>query len=89
MNEDDNEDKAVYIQPNIEHELDKVKRQECRDIVQAIKEHGVNQRQLLFLINLLAMELENGDVMRSIVKACGEARKSIPAGNRLVIPGKS
>lgn len=81
--EDDN---AVFVEPNIEHELPKDKRQACRDIALEIKNFGVNQRQILYLIQLLAMELENGDAMRAISKAIGTVRKDIPVGNRLVLP---
>lgn len=80
------ENQEVYVEPNIEYELSKEKRQTCRDIVREIKEFGVNQRQILFLVQLLAMELENRQVMQAISKAIGEARKDIPAENKLVLP---
>jgi len=76
---------VVYVQPNIEAELPREKRQVCRDIVSEIKNFGVNQRQILFLIQLLAMELENGEAMRAIVKAVGAVRKDIPAGSKLIV----
>lgn len=85
MNQNDDEN-ATYIKPNIEFELTKEKRQECRDILMEIKNFGVSQRQILFLIGLLAMELENGDVMRSIVKAVGEQRKNVPIGPKIALP---
>lgn len=80
------EDQEVYVEPNIEYELSKEKRQTCRDIVREIKEFGVNQRQILFLVQLLAMELENRQAMQAISKAIGEVRKDIPAENKLVLP---
>jgi len=80
---------AVYLEPNIEFELSKEKRQACRDIVLEIKNFGVNQRQFLFLIQLLAMELENGDHMRAIVKAVGTARKDVPVGNKVILTDSS
>lgn len=76
---------VVYVQPNVEIELPKEKRQVCRDIIMEIKNFGVNQRQILFLIQLLAMELENTEVMKAIVKTIGNVRKDIPAGNKLVV----
>lgn len=79
------EQEQVYIEPNIEHELSKEKRQECRDIVKEIKNFGVNQRQILFLIQLLSMELENGDLMRALVKTIGTIRSSIPVGKKLIL----
>lgn len=38
----------------------------CRQIVQEIYRFGVNQRQILFLVYLLAMELEDVDKMQSL-----------------------
>jgi len=74
-----------YVHPNIEVELSREKRQVCRDIVSEIKNFGVNQRQILFIVQLLAMELENGEAMRAIVKAVGAVRKDIPAGSKLIV----
>lgn len=88
MSEQDDEN-AVYVQPNIDHELPKEKRQICRDIVKEIKEFGVSQRQLLFLIQLLAMELENREALQAISKAIGEVRKDIPVGNKLILSEQS
>ena len=82
---DAEENDAPYVQPNIEAELPREKRQVCRDIVSEIKNFGVNQRQILFIVQLLAMELENGEAMRAIVKAVGAVRKDIPAGSKLIV----
>lgn len=86
MNQNDNEEDAVYVQPNIEHELPKEKRQACRDILLEIRNFGVSQRQILFLIQLLAMELENGTAMRAITKAVGEHRKEVPVAPKIALP---
>ncbi len=67
-----------YIVPNIEIKLSKEKRQECREIVKEIKEFGVNQRQMLYLIYLLSLELEDTTTMRAIAKVVGENRENIP-----------
>lgn len=67
-----------FIKPNIEYKLPAQKRNECRDIVMEIKKFGVSQRQLLFLIQLLSMELEDTETMRRLVKVIGERRESIP-----------
>lgn len=85
-NNDADDPNVVYVQPNIEHELPKEKRQECRDILLEIRNFGVSQRQILFLIQLLAMELENGDLMRSITKLIGERRKEVPVGPKIALP---
>lgn len=86
MNEEHQETEEVYVQPNIEHELPKDKRQMCREIVREIKEFGVSQRQLLFLIHLLTMELENREVLMALSKIIGEVRNQIPVGNKLITP---
>jgi hypothetical protein len=41
--------------------------QTCRDIVKEILNFGVNQRQLLYIIRLIALELENLDDTREII----------------------
>lgn len=82
---DENDENVVYIEPNIDYELPKDKRQTCRDIVKEIKEFGVNQRQILFLIQLLTMELENRDALQAISKAIGEVRNAIPSNNKLIL----
>lgn len=38
----------------------------CRQIVREISNFGVNQRQLLFIMYLLALELENTEQMQNI-----------------------
>lgn len=79
------EDTATYIQPNVELDLSKEKRQACRDIVLEINSFGVNQRQILFLIQLLALQLENRNAMQAINNAVSTVRKDIPAGNKLIL----
>jgi hypothetical protein len=84
-----------YIQPNIELELPANKRKDCRDIVLEIRKFGVSQRQLLYIIYLLSLELEDNKLMRGIVKIIGENRKNVPvvslersSNAQLIIPGK-
>ena len=67
-----------YIQPNIELELPVNKRKDCRDIVMEIRKFGVSQRQMLYIIYLLSLELEDNKAMKAIVKAIGENRKNVP-----------
>ena len=67
-----------YIQPNIEIELPVNKRKDCRDIVMEIRKFGVSQRQMLYIIYLLSLELEDNKTMRAIIKAVGENRKNVP-----------
>ena len=42
----------------------------ARDIVKTIMDFGVNQQQILQIINLLALELEDNNLMRSINGLC-------------------
>ncbi|NBP56420.1 hypothetical protein EBU71_07785 [bacterium] len=85
-----------YIQPNIELELPVNKRKDCRDIVMEIRKFGVSQRQMLYIIYLLSLELEDNKTMKAIAKAIGENRKNVPVTHTLersttssiIIPGK-
>lgn len=72
-----------YIQPNIELELPANKRKDCRDIVMEIRKFGVSQRQMLYIIYLLSLELEDNKTMRAIIKTIGENRKNIPVSPTL------
>ena len=45
-----------------------------REIVQEIMNFGVSQKQILQIINLLALELEDNNLMRSIVDLCKEQK---------------
>jgi len=85
-----------YIQPNIELELPVNKRKDCRDIVMEIRKFGVSQRQMLYIIYLLSLELEDNKAMKAIAKAIGENRKNVPVSPTversqtptLILPGK-
>jgi hypothetical protein len=80
----------VYIRPNLDMKLSDRHKTECREIVSEIKKFGINQRQLLHLIDLLAMEVENNDVMRNLRQVTRDARErssdTEPSG--LIIPGR-
>ena len=90
------QDGEEYIQPNIELELPVNKRKDCRDIVMEIRKFGVSQRQMLYIIYLLSLELEDNKAMKAIVKAIGENRKNVPVSPTLersqtpslILPGK-
>ncbi len=86
MEIDNEEDETVDL--SIETTLSKQRRLECRQIVQEIKNFGIGQRQVLYLIQLLAFELENREVMLSILSAVKTNREEIkdniieiPTGN--------
>lgn len=79
------EDGVDYIQPNIETKLPANKRNECREIVKEIKGFGVSQRQLLYLIYLLSLEIENRETMQALAKAVGDNREKI-AISGLILP---
>ena len=78
------EDEA-YVVPNyIETKLSKEKRQECRGIVKTINQYGVSQRMKLYMIYLLALELENRDSMMKISKVVGECKDTIEDSKLIV-----
>lgn len=81
---------VVYINPHIEINLSDAKRHECREIVREIKNFGVNQRQILFLIELLALELEDihtGKDLRKVIIAAREKMKpSSSHSSSLILP---
>jgi hypothetical protein len=73
-----------YVVPNyIETDLSKEKRLECRGIVKTINQYGVSQRQKLYLVYLLALELDNRDLMLEISRAVGKAKGSV--GGKVVL----
>jgi hypothetical protein len=82
--DDEAEEGVTYIQPNIEIKLPAHKRMECRNIVQEIKKFGVNQRQLLYTIYLLTLELENVETMKAITKVVGENRDNVKISNLVI-----
>lgn len=95
--EDEERPGVAYIKPNLEMALSDVKKKECREIVREIKDFGVSQRQLLFLIDLLALELENLEATKRIRESVrGEREKmNVPDSSPpdisggLILPGAS
>jgi hypothetical protein len=84
---DEPEEGVEYIKPDIELKLPAHKRNECREIVQEIKNFGATgQRQLLYLIYLLSLEIEDIETMRGLVAACKQGRKELPEEKKLIIP---
>ena len=51
---------------------DKIK---AREIVQSVLDYGVNQRQILQIINLFAMELEDTNLMKKITGIITQSRE--------------
>lgn len=83
---DEAEEGVGYIKPDIELKLPAAKRNECRDIVREIKSFGVrSQRQILYLIYLLALEVEDPATMKALVNACKVARKELPEEKKLIL----
>lgn len=78
--DDLNDPNAVFVQPNIDIKLSADKRRECRDIVKEIMSFGVSQRQVLFIVQLLALELESREIMLRILKSVTESREDVPTG---------
>lgn len=51
----------------LDSEVDIEKRIECREIVKRIREFGVSQGQIMYIIKFLAQELEDRDLMISLI----------------------
>lgn len=86
--ETDAKENEAYIVPNyIETKLSKEKRQDCRGIVKTINEYGVSQRMKLYLIYLLALELENRDSMIKISKVVASCKDAIE-DSKLIVENK-
>lgn len=51
---------------------DKIK---AREIVQSVLDYGVNQKQILQIINLFAMELEDTNLMKQITGIITQSRE--------------
>lgn len=84
-NESEVKEDEAYVVPNyIETKLSKEKRMECRGIVKTINQYGVSQRMKLYLIYLLALELENRDSMMKIAKVVGECKDTIEDSKLIV-----
>lgn len=49
----------------------------CREIVKEIGDFGINDKQRITIINLLAMELENNNLSREIVKLIRDSEDNI------------
>ena len=47
----------------------------AREIVQSVIEYGVNQQQIIQIINLFAMELEDVNLMKQISGAITQSRE--------------
>ena len=57
------------VEENIE---DKIK---AREIVQSVLDYGVNQKQILQIINLFSMELEDINLMKELTGAITQSRE--------------
>ena len=83
---DDAEDGVEYIVPDIELKLSKEKRMECRRVIQEIKSFGItSQRQLLYLVYLLGLEMEDPATMKAITNSCKKARKELKVEKKLIL----
>lgn len=61
--------KATSAEADIQ---DKIK---AREIVQSVLQYGVNQKQILQIINLFAMELEDINLMKEITGTITQSRE--------------
>lgn len=51
--------------------------QVCRDIVKEIGDFGINDKQRITIINLLALELESNDLSRKIINIIKDSEDNI------------
>ena len=78
--DDQPQEGVTYVKPSsIETKLSTEKRDEVHQIVQEVLRFGINQRQLLYLIQQLSLNLENRQVMIALTTAINENREKIPA----------
>lgn len=77
--DDEPQEGVVYIKPRLDMELTLEQKKNCRDIVLEINKFGVNQRQIIFLIELLGAQLE----LREHVLAVKSLVDNIREGNNL------
>lgn len=67
-----------YVKPDIELKLPYFKRKESKEVVAEInKQCSPGQRQLLYLIYLLSLQLEDRNTMNVIINACKTNRKEL------------
>lgn len=99
---DDNDDKQVdidteklresvkqVIPATIEKKLTPTQKDKCRNIVKTINEYGVNQREKLYLCELLALELEDRELMVLFSDAVKKCRTKLGESEKeLVLPKK-
>ena len=65
--------KKEFGTSDVEIEIeDKIK---AREIVQSVLDYGVNQKQILQIINLFAMELEDSTLMKKISGIITQSRE--------------
>jgi hypothetical protein len=50
---------------------------QCREIAAEVSNFGINQRQRMMIIYILALELENADELRAVCDAVREARGDV------------
>jgi len=81
----------VYIKPRLEMNLSPKQKQDCRDIALEIRKFGINYRQRLFLLELLALECEDNNLIRDIKAAIEKSRETFGKQQEsgLIIPGSN
>lgn len=75
----------TFVEPNIDVVLTPKQKGVCQEILRQIKEVCLSQRQYTFLINLLALELEDRETMLAIVGAVKATRNRTSAHGELEV----
>lgn len=74
-----------YIKPKyVELSLSKDRKQELRALLKTLNEYGMSQRDRLFLMYIMALELESREAMTAIVDGISIADEHIPKRRLLV-----
>jgi hypothetical protein len=80
------EEGVPYIKANnIETKLSKEKRDEVHEIVREIKQFGISQRQMTYLIYQLGLNLENRQAMLAVTQAVNSTRDFVPVESKIVV----
>lgn len=73
IEENTEKDQIEPVKPlYIETKLTKEQKEKCRNIVRVVKEYGLSQREIPYLVHLFALEHENRNFYVGISKLVGE-----------------
>ena len=77
--------KSIKRYKHNEEETSLLESAKCREIIGEILNFGVSQHQIKTLIKLLALELEDNDLMQSIVKIVKDTNENSSDNSTIII----